>query len=191
MTSLANSLIEWTIRSSGIYYSVRRHIDMINRASYRCQLGYYYPLHIGEARAIWDVGHYGKSLNLQKSESSNYICVFHYSSVICRLRRASNIYILAGHPLRGWPANLFFLTMLRQHSQYDSRLGFSFWVLVRVRVRVRLGLGLRLGLELVLGLWLGLGFGLGFWVRIRVWVRVRVDFRVGVGVRIRVNLTLP
>ena len=176
--------IEWTIRSSGIYYSVRRHIDMINRASYRCQLGYYYPLHIGEARAIWDVGHYGKSLYLQKSESSNSICVFHYSSVICRLRRASNIYILAGHPLRGW-----------QHSQYDSRLGFSFRVLVRVRVRVRLGLGLGLGLELVLGL--GLGFGLGFWVRVRVrvWVRVRVrvDFRirVGVGVRIRVNLTLP
>ena len=33
-------------------------------------------------------------------------------------------------------ANLFFLTMLRQHSQYDSRLGFSFRVLVRVRVRV-------------------------------------------------------
>ena len=67
-------------------------------------------------------------------------------------------------------ANLFFLTMLRQHSQYDSRLGFSFRVLVRVR----------LGLELVLGLWLG------FWVRVRVWVRV--DFRVGV--RIRVNITL-
>ena len=36
---------------------------------------------------------------------------------------------------------IFFLTMLRQHSQYDSRLGFSFRVLVRVRVRVRLGLG--------------------------------------------------
>ena len=48
----------------------------------------------GEARAIWDVGHYGKSLYLQNSESSNCICVFHYSSVICRLRRASNIYIL-------------------------------------------------------------------------------------------------
>ena len=82
------------------------------------------------------------------------------------------------HPTPG--ANLFFLTMLRQHSQYDSRLGFSF----RVLVRVRLGLGL--GLQLVLGLWLG--FGLGFWVR----VRVRVDFRirVRVGVRIRVNLTL-
>ena len=50
-------------------------------------------------------------------------------------------------------ANLFFLTMLRQHSQYDSRLGFSFrvLVLVRVRVRVRLGLGLGIGLELVLG----------------------------------------
>ena len=62
----------------------------------------------------------------------------------------------------------FFLTMLRQHSQHDSRLGFSF------RVLVRLGLGL----EFVLGLWLG------FWVR--VWVRV--DFRVGV--RSRVNLTL-
>ena len=55
-------------------------------------------------------------------------------------------------------ANLFFLTMLRQHSQYDSRLGFSFRVLVRVRIR--LGLGLGLGLELVLGLWLG--FGLWF-----------------------------
>ena len=35
----------------------------------------------------------------------------------------------------------FFLTMLRQHSQYDSRLGFSFRVLVRVMVRVRLWLG--------------------------------------------------
>ena len=33
----------------------------------------------------------------------------------------------------------FFLTMLRQHSQYDSRLGFSFRVLVRVRVRLGLG----------------------------------------------------
>ena len=68
--------------------------------------------------------------------------------------------------------------MLRQHSQYDSRLGFSFRVLVRLRVRVRLVLGFGLGLEL------------GFWVRVRV--RVRVDFRVrvGVGVRIRVNLTL-
>ena len=48
-----------------------------------------------------------------------------------------------GSDVRG--ANLFFLTMLRQHSQYDSRLG----------------LGLGLGLELVLGLWLGLGFWLG------------------------------
>ena len=34
---------------------------------------------IGEARAIWDVGHYGKSLYLQNSESSNCICVFHYT----------------------------------------------------------------------------------------------------------------
>ena len=33
-------------------------------------------------------------------------------------------------------ANLFFLTMLRQHSQYDSRLGFRVMVWVRVRVRV-------------------------------------------------------
>ena len=73
-------------------------------------------------------------------------------------------------------ANLFFLTMLRQHSQYDIRLGSSFRVLVMVRVR------LGLGLELVLGLWLG--SGLWFWVR--VWVRVRVDFRV----RIWINLTL-
>ena len=73
-------------------------------------------------------------------------------------------------------ANHFFLTMLRQHSQYDSRLGFSFRGLVRVMVR----LGLGLGLGLVLGLWLWLRF----WVR----VRVMVDFRVGV--RIRVNLTL-
>ena len=66
------------------------------------------------------------------------------------------------------PANLFFLTMLRQHSQYDSRLGSSF----RVLVRVRLGLGL--GLELVLGL----GLELGFWVRVRVSVRVMVRVRV-------------
>ena len=49
---------------------------------------------VGEARAIWDVWHYGKSLYLQNSESSNCSCVFHYSSVICRLRRASNIYIV-------------------------------------------------------------------------------------------------
>ena len=49
---------------------------------------------VGEARAIWDVGHYGTSLYLQNSESSNCMCVFHYSSVIWRLRRASNIYIL-------------------------------------------------------------------------------------------------
>ena len=64
--------------------------------------------------------------------------------------------------------NFFFITMLRQHSQYDSRLGFSFRVSVKVRVRVR--------------------------VCVRVWVRVRfrVDFRVRVrvGVRIRVNLTI-
>ena len=47
--------------------------------------------------------------------------------------------------------------MLRQHSQYDSRLGFSFRVLVRVRLlRVR--------------------------VCVRVMVWVRVDFRVSVGV---------
>ena len=32
-----------------------------------------------------------------------------------------------------------FLPMLRQHSQYDSRLEFSFRVLVRVRVRLWLG----------------------------------------------------
>ena len=49
---------------------------------------------VGEARAIWDVGHYGKSLYLQNSESSNCMCMFHYSTVIWRLRRASNIYIL-------------------------------------------------------------------------------------------------
>ena len=36
-------------------------------------------------------------------------------------------------------ATFFFLTMLRQHSQYDSRLGFSFRVLVMVRVRLGLG----------------------------------------------------
>ena len=41
-----------------------------------------------------------------------------------------------------WPgAIFFFLTMLLQHSQYDSRLGFNFRVLVRVSVRVRFGLG--------------------------------------------------
>ena len=39
------------------------------------------------------------------------------------------------------PDEFFFLTMLRQHSQYDIRLGFNFMVLVRVRVRVRFGLG--------------------------------------------------
>ena len=39
----------------------------------------------------------------------------------------------------GRVANLFSLNMLRQHSQYDSRLGFSFRVLVRVRVRLGLG----------------------------------------------------
>ena len=43
--------------------------------------------------------------------------------------------------------------MLRQHSQYDSRLGFSF--------RVRLGLELVLILGLGLGLELGLILGLG------------------------------
>ena len=42
--------------------------------------------------------------------------------------------------------------MLRQHSQYDSRLGFSFRVLVRVRVSVRVRVRLCLGLGLVLGL---------------------------------------
>ena len=53
-----------------------------------------HKLQVGEARGVWDVGHYGKSLYLQNSESSNCMCVFHYSSVTCRLRRASNIYIL-------------------------------------------------------------------------------------------------
>ena len=33
----------------------------------------------------------------------------------------------------GGGGEFFFLTMLRQHSQYDSRLGFCFRVLVRVR----------------------------------------------------------
>ena len=42
----------------------------------------------------------------------------------------------AARNVRGPGANLFFLTMLRQQSQYDSRLGFSFRVLVRVRLRV-------------------------------------------------------
>ena len=37
----------------------------------------------------------------------------------------------------------FFLTMLRQHSQYDSRLGFSFRVVVRVRVSVRVSVMVR------------------------------------------------
>ena len=36
----------------------------------------------------------------------------------------------------GRAANVFLLNMFWQHSQYDSRLGFSFRVLVRVRVRV-------------------------------------------------------
>ena len=36
------------------------------------------------------------------------------------------------------PGSHFFLTMLRQHSRYDSRLGFSFRVLVRVRIRLML-----------------------------------------------------
>ena len=44
-------------------------------------------------------------------------------------------------------ANLFFLTMLRQHSQYDSRLGFSFRVLVRVKVR--LGLRVRVMVRVI------------------------------------------
>ena len=43
--------------------------------------------------------------------------------------------------LRPTPGSeMFSLTILWQHSQYDSRLGFSFRVLVRVSVRVRLGL---------------------------------------------------
>ena len=77
-------------------------------------------------------------------------------------------------------ANLFFLTMFWQHSQYDSRLGFSFRVLVRVR----------LGLELVIGLWLGLWLGLRVRVKFRVRVRVGFRVRVGIRVRIRANLTL-
>ena len=40
------------------------------------------------------------------------------------------------------------VTMFWQQSQYDSRLGFSFRVLVRVRVRS--------GLGLMIGLWVGL-----------------------------------
>ena len=66
------------------------HLNTLISATY-CD---FFTAHVGEARAIWDAGHYGKSLYLQNSESSNCICVFHYSSVICRLRRASNIYIL-------------------------------------------------------------------------------------------------
>ena len=42
-------------------------------------------------------------------------------------------------PERSRVAKKKILTMLRQHSQYDSRLGFSFRVLVRVRVRLGLG----------------------------------------------------
>ena len=45
-------------------------------------------------------------------------------------------------------ANLFSLTMLQQHSQYDSRLGFSFRVLVRVVFRVRIGVRIRVNLTL-------------------------------------------
>ena len=52
-----------------------------------------------------------------------------------------------GQSTFGRDATFFFLTMLRQHSQYDtsSRLGFSF----RVFVRVGLGLaGFPLGLAM-------------------------------------------
>ena len=51
-------------------------------------------------------------------------------------------------------ANLFFLNMLRQHSQYDSRLGFSFRVLVRVRVKVRVSVRVMVRIK-VLGYALG------------------------------------
>ena len=44
-----------------------------------------------------------------------------------------------GQSTFGRDANLFFITMLRQHSQYDSRLGFSFRVFVSVRVGLELG----------------------------------------------------
>ena len=75
---------------------------------------------------------------------------------------------------------IFFLTMFRQQSQYDSRLRFSL-----VKVLVRVSVMVRLGLELVI--WLGLWLWLG--LRVRVKVRVRVGFMVRVGVRIMVNLT--
>ena len=61
------------------------------------------------------------------------------------------------------PAAIFFLlTMFWQQSRYDSRLGFSFRVLVRVRVRVS----------------------------DMVKVRVRVGCRVGVRIRVNLSLTL-
>ena len=82
--------------------------------------------------------HFGRRTNSHPHLRYKHVCV---RDIGCRHRH----YVLG--------ANLFFLTMLRQHSQYDSRLGFSF----RVLVRVRLGLGL----ELVLWLWLGLA-GLEF-----------------------------
>ena len=44
-----------------------------------------------------------------------------------------------GQSTFGLDAKKNFITMLRQHSQYDSRLGFNFRVLVRVRVGLGLG----------------------------------------------------
>ena len=79
-------------------------------------------------------------------------------------------------------STFFFLTMFWQQSQYDSRLRFSYRVLVRVRVMVRLGLGL--GLELVIGLL----FGLWLWLGLRVRVRVNVMVRVTVGFMVRVGV---
>ena len=68
-----------------------------------------------------------------------YIC--HVTVTVCQSEGCIRVCVLVGGVyccLHERDATFFLLTMLRQHSQYDSRLGFSF----RVLVRVRLGLGL-------------------------------------------------
>ena len=86
----------------------------------------------------------------------------HWQSGVNRIAKVPKRKVLRFRTRPG--RNFFFLTMLRQHSQYDSRLGFSFRVLVSVRLG--LGLGLELGLGFGLGFGLALGLGLGLILRL-------------------------
>ena len=70
---------------------------------------------------------------LRKETSHQQDCCPNHFPIKTRSRNAHSV----GGGLEAGQ-QFFFLTMLRQHYQYDSRLGFSFMVLVLVRVRLGL-----------------------------------------------------